>query len=80
MQVRKQELELDTEQQTGSTSGKEYVKAVYCHSAYLTYMQSTSYEMPGWMKLKLESRLPGEISVISDMHMTPPLWQKVKKN
>ena len=62
MQVRKQELELDTEQQTGSTSGKEYVKAVYCHSAYLTYMQSTSYEMPGWMKLKLESRLPGEIS------------------
>ena len=80
MQVRKQELELDTEQQTGSTSDKEYVKAVYCHSAYLTYMQSTSYEMPGWMKLKLESRLPGEISVISDMHMTPPLWQKVKKN
>ena len=80
MQVRKQELELDTEQQTGSTSGKEYVKAVYCHSAYLTYMQSTSYEMPGWMKLKLESRLPGEISVISDMHTTPPLWQKVKKN
>ena len=80
MQVRKQELELDTEQQTGSTSGKEYVKAVYCHSAYLTYMQSTSYEMPGWMKLKLESRLPGEISVISDMHMIPPLWQKVKKN
>ena len=80
MQVRKQELELDTEQQTGSTSGKEYVKAVYCHSAYLTYMQSPSYEMPGWMKLKLESRLPGEISVISDMHMTPPLWQKVKKN
>ena len=78
MQVRKQELELDIEQQTGSTSGKEYVKAIYRHSAYLTYMQSTSYEMPGWMKLKLESRLPGEISVISDMHMTPPLWQKVK--
>ena len=58
------------EQHTGSKSGKEYIKAVYCHPAYLTYMQSTSCEMPGWMKNKLESRLPGEISISSDMHMT----------
>ena len=79
-QVRKQQLELDMEQQTGSKSGKEYVKAIYCHPAYLTYMQNTSSEMLGWMKHKLESRLPGEISIISDMQMTPPLWQKVKKN
>ena len=79
MQVKKQQLELDMEQQTGSKLGKEYVKAVYCHPAYyLTYMQSTSCEMPGWMKHKLESKLPGEISVTSDMQMTPPLWQKVK--
>ena len=63
---------------TGSKSGKEYVKAVYCHPAYLTYMQSTSCEMPGWMKHKLESRLLGEISTTSDMQMTPPLWQKAK--
>ena len=75
-----QQLELDMNQQTGSKSGKEYVKAVYCHSAYLIYMQSTSCKMPDWMKHKLESRLPGEISVTSDMHMTLPLWQKVKKN
>ena len=68
------------EQQTGSKLGKEYVKAVYCHPAYLTYMQSTSYEMPGWMKHKLESRLLGEILLTSDMQMTPLLWQKVKKN
>ena len=80
MQVRKQQLELDMEQQTGSKLEKEYVKAVYCHPAYLTYMQSTSREMLGWMKHKLESRLPGEISVASDMQITPPLWQKVKKN
>ena len=60
------------EQRTGSKLGKEYVKDVYCHSAYLTYMQSTSRKMPGWMKLKLESRLPGEISITSDMQMTPP--------
>ena len=80
MQVRKQQFELDMEQQTGSKSGKEYIKAVYCHPAYLTYMQSTSWEILDWMKYKLESRLPGEISVISDMQMTPPLWQKVKKN
>ena len=62
-----------------SKLGKEYVKAVYHHPAYLTYMQSTSCEMAGWMKHKLESRLPGEISITSDMQITPPLWQKVKK-
>ena len=75
MPVKKQQLELDMEQQTGSKSGKEYVKAVYCHRAYLTYMQSTLWEMSGWMKHKLESRLPGEISITSDI---PPLWQKAK--
>ena len=79
-QVRKQQLELDVEQQTGSKSGKEYIKAVYFHPAYLTSMQSTSLETLGWMKHKLESRLPGEISITSDMQMTPPLWQKVKEN
>ena len=68
MQVRKQQLELDMEQQTASKLGKEYVKAVYCHPAYLTCTQSTSCEIPGWMKHKLESRLLGEISVTSDMH------------
>ena len=68
------------EQQTGSKLGKEYIKAVYCYPAYLTYMQNTSCEMPGWMKHKLESRLPGEISVTSDTQMIPPLWQKAKKN
>ena len=78
MQVRKQQLELDMEQQTGSKLGKEYIKAVYFHPAYLTCMQSTSCKMLGWMKHKLESRLPGEISITSDMQMTPPLWQKVK--
>ena len=61
------------EQQTGSKLRKEYVKSIYCHPAYLTYMQSTSGEMLGWMKHKLESRLPGEISITSDMQMTPPL-------
>ena len=80
MQVRKQQLELDMEQQTGSKSRKEYIKAVYCHPAYLIYMQSTSWETLGWKKHKLESRLPGEISVTSDTQMIPPLWQKVKKN
>ena len=80
MQVKKQQLELDMEQQTGSKLRKEYIKAVYCHLAYLTFMQSISCEMLGWMKHKLESRLLGEISIISDMQMTPPLWQKVKKN
>ena len=80
MQVEKQQLELDMKPWTGSKLGKEYVKAVYCHSAYLTYMQSTSYEMLDWMKHKLESRLPGEISITSDMQMTPLLWQKVKRD
>ena len=69
MQIKKQELELDVKQQTGSKLGKEYIKAVYCHPAYLTYMQSTSCEMLGWMKRKLESRLLGEISITSDMQM-----------
>ena len=72
MQVKKQQLELNMEQQTGSKLGKEYVKAVHCHSAYLTYMQSTSCEIPGWMKHKLKSRFPGEISITSDMQMTLP--------
>ena len=67
------------EQQVGSKSGKEYVKAVYCHPAYLTSMQTTSCEMLGWMKHKLESRLQGEISITSDIQMTPPLWDKAKK-
>ena len=80
MQVEKQQLELDMEQQAGSKSRKEYIKAIYCHLAYLTYMQSTSCEMPGWMKHKLESRLPGGISVTSDRQMTPPLGQRVKRN
>ena len=74
MQVKEQQLELDMEQQAGSKSGKEYVKAVYCHPAYLTYMQSTSCEMQGWKKHKLELRLLGKISITSDMQMTPPLW------
>ena len=67
------------EQQTGSKQEKEYIKAVYCHPAYLTYMQSTSCEMPGWMDHKLESRLLGEIPITSDMQMISPLWQKVKR-
>ena len=79
MQVKKQQLELDMEQWTGSKLGKEYIKAVYCHLAYLTSMQSTLCKIPVWLKHKLESRLPGEIS-ITDMQMTPPLWQKVKRN
>jgi len=78
-EVQETTVELDMEQQTGSKLGKEYVKAVYCHSAFLTYMQSTSCEMSGWKKHKLESRLPGEISIISDMQMTPPLWQKAEE-
>ena len=72
MQVKMQQLELDMEQRTGSKSGKEYVKAVYCHPAYLTYTQSTLCEMWGWMNLKLESRFLGEISTISGMQMIPP--------
>ena len=67
------------EQQTGSKSGKEYVKAIYCHPAYFTYMQGTSCEMPGWIKHKLESRLPGKISITSDIQIISPLWQKAKK-
>ena len=80
MQVKKQQLETDMEQWTGSKLGKEYIKAVYCHPAHLIYMQSTSREMLVWMKHKLESRFPGEISITSDMQMTPPLWQKMKRN
>ena len=80
MQVNKQQLEPGMKQQTGSKWRQEYVKAVYCHPAYLIYMQSTSQEMPYWMKHKLESRLPEEISIASDMQILPPLWQKVKKN
>ena len=80
IRVKKQQLELDLEQQTGPKLGKEYVKAVFCHPAYLTYMQSTSWETLDWKKHKLETRLLGEISVISDMQMTPPLRQKAKKN
>ena len=80
IQVKKQQLEPDMEQQTGSKSGKVYVKVVYCHPAYLIYMQSTSYETLGWKKHKLESRLLGEISITSDMQMTLPFWQKGKKN
>ena len=80
MQVRKQQLELDMEQQTGSNSRKEYVKAVYCHTDYFKYMQSTSWEMLDWKKHKLESRLPGEISITSDKRMIPLLWQKAKRN
>ena len=80
MQVKKQQLEPDMEQRIGSKFGKEYVKAVYCYPAYLTYMQSTSCEIPGWMKHKLESRFPGETSIISGMQLIPLLWQKVKRN
>ena len=78
MQVKKQQLKLDMEQQTGSKSGKEDIKAIYFHLAYLTYMQSTSCEMSGWMKHKLKSGLLGEISITSDVQMTPALWQKAK--
>ena len=80
MQVKKQQLELDMEQQTGSKLGKENAKAVYCHPAYLTSIQSTSCEMTGWMKHKLKLRLLGEISITSDMQMTLSLRQKVKRN
>ena len=73
MQVKKRQLELDMEKQTGSRLGKEYITAVYFHPAYLTYMQSTSHEVLGWMKHKLETRLSGEISITSDTQMTPPL-------
>ena len=80
MQVRKQQLELDMEQQTSTKSGKEYINAVYCHPAYLTYMQNTSCKMLGRMRHKLESRFLEEISITSDIQMTPSLWQKVRKN
>ena len=80
LHVKKQQLEPDMEQWTGSKLGKEYLKVVYRYPAYLTYMPSTSCEMPGWMKHNLESRLPGEISITKDMQVTPPLWQKVKMN
>ena len=78
MQTKKQQLELDMEQQSGSKLGKEYIKSVYCHPANLTYMQSVSCEMLDWINHKLESRLPGEISITSDVQMTPLLWQKTK--
>ena len=80
MQVKEKQLGPDMEQWTGSKLGKEYDKDLYCHPAYLTSMQNTSCEMPGWMKHKLESRLLGEISITSDMQMTQLLWQKAKKN
>ena len=80
MQVKKQQLEQDMEQWTGSKLRKEYAEFVYCYPTYLMYMQNTLCKMPVWMKHKLESRLPGEISITSDMQMTPLLWQKVKRN
>ena len=79
MEVKKQQLETDMEKWTGSKLGKECVKTVYCHPAYLTYMQSTSCEMPGWMNHKLKSRLPGEISITSDMQMTKPLMAETEE-
>ena len=78
MRIKKQELEPDMEQQTGSKLAKEYVKAIYCHPAYLTYTQSTSCKMPGWVTHKLESRLLGEISITSEMQITPPYGRKWK--
>ena len=79
MHIRKQQLELDMEQQTGSKYKKEYVKAVCCHPAYLTYMQTTSWEILGWSKHKLESRLLGKISITSDMQMTPLYGKKYRR-
>ena len=76
MQIKKQQLEPDMEQQTGSKLGKEYVEAVYCHPAYLTYIQSTFCEMLDWLTHKLESRLLGEISITSDMQITYPNIRK----
>ena len=80
MQVRKQQLKPDIKKWTGSKLRKEYIKSIYCHPAYLTFMQSRSCEMLAWMKHKLESRLQGEILITSDMQMTPHLWQKAKRN
>ena len=79
MQVKKQQLELDMEQQTGFKSGKGYVKALYCHPAYLAYMQRISWETPCWMKHKLESKLTGEISITSDMHLTTTIIAESKE-
>ena len=80
MQIKKQQLELDMEQQTGSQLEMEYIKAVDCHPDYLTYIQRTSREMSGWMTHRLELRFLGEIPTTSDMQMTPPLWRKAKSN
>ena len=80
MQIKKQQLEMDMEQHTGSKLGKEYITAVYCQLAYLTYMHSTSFKLPDWMKHKIESRLLGEMSITSDMLMIALLWQKMKMN
>ena len=81
MQFKKQQLKPDMEQWTGSKLGKEYIKAVYCHTAYLTYIQGTSCNMHSWMKHKLKSRLPGGIlKKLRFLQMTPPLWQKIKRN
>ena len=79
MQIKKQQLEPNMEQRTGSKLGKEYIKAAYCHPVYLTQMQSASCKMPGWKKHKLESRLLGEKSITSDTQMTPSLWQKERR-
>ena len=80
MHVNRQQLEPDMEQWTSSKLGKNYVKAVYGHPACLTSMQSTSCEMLGWMKHKLESKFLGETSTISDMQMMPLEWRKAKRN
>ena len=80
MQIKKQQLDPDMEQRTVSKLGKEYLKTVYCHPPYLNYIQSTSWEMPGCMKHKPESRLLAEISITPDMQMTPHLWQKAKRS
>ena len=80
MQVKKQKLDLNMEEQTGSELGNVYIKAVYCHPAYLTYMQCTSCESPGWMNHKLESRLLGEISITLEMQIIQSLWMKTKRN
>ena len=77
MRIKKQQ---DMQQQNGYKLWREYIKTVYCHPGYLTYMQNTSWEIPGWLKHKLESRLPEEILITSNMQMIPPLWQKTKKN
>ena len=80
MQAKKQQLELDIEQQTGSKLEKEYIEALYCHPAYLTYMQTTECELPSRMNHKQELRLWGEISITSDMQMALSMWQKAKRN